>query len=229
MCFQISTITNIRKSNVTRQRRCNPNNLRTLPVSSNTLFSFPIGLWNCQSAVNKADFITSFSSHSGLSLLALTETWIRPEDTVTPAALSTNFTFSHTPRLTGRGGGTGLLISNDWKFDPLPPLFDNSSFESHSITITSPIKIHFVVVYRPPGQLGSFLEELDVLLSSFPEDGTPLVILGDFNIHLEKPQAADFHTLLASFDLKRVSTVATHKSEQPLGRQSVWFQKRTLN
>jgi len=45
-----------------------------------------------------------------------------------------------------------------------------------------------------------------MLLSSFPEDGTPLVILGDFNIHLEKPQAANFHTLLASFDLKRVPT-----------------------
>jgi len=31
------------------------------------------------------------------------------------------------------------------------------------------------------------------------------VLLGDFNFHLEKPQAADFHSLLASFDLKRVT------------------------
>ncbi len=56
-------------------------------------------------------------------------------------------------------------------------------------------------MYRPPGQLGDFLEELDVLLSNFPEDGTPLVLLGDFNIHLDKPQATDFNTLLTSFDL----------------------------
>jgi len=41
--------------------------------------------------------------------------------------------------------------------------------------------------------------------SNFPVDGTPLVILGDFNILLDKPQAADFHTLLASFDLKSVN------------------------
>ncbi len=47
-------------------------------------------------------------------------------------------------------------------------------------------------MYRPPGQLGDFLEELDVLLSNFPEDVQPLVLLGDFNIHLEKPQATDF-------------------------------------
>ncbi len=145
--------------------------------------------------------------------MALTETWIKPEDTATPAALSTNFTFSHTPRTIGRGGGTGLLISNEWKFDHLlPSPTGNSSFESHAITITHPAKIHIVVVYRPPGQLGNFLEELDVLLSNFPEDGTPLVLLGDFNIHLEKPQATDFNTLLTSFDLKRVSTTATHKS-----------------
>ncbi len=148
--------------------------------------------------------------------MALTETWIKPEDTATPAALSTNFTFSHTPHTIGRGGGTGLLISNEWKFDLLPSLTGNSSFESHAITITHPAKIHFVVVYHPPGQLGNFLEELDVLLSNFPEDGTPLVLLGDFNIHLEKPQATDFNTLLTSFDLKRVSTTATHKSGNQL-------------
>ncbi len=45
--------------------------------------------------------------------MALRETWIKPEDNATPAALSNNFSFSHTPRLTGRGGGTGLLISNN--------------------------------------------------------------------------------------------------------------------
>ncbi len=55
-----------------------------------------------------------------------------------------------------------------------------------------------------------------MLLSTFPEDGTPLVILGDFNIHLDKPQAADFHTILASFDLKRELTTATHKSGNQL-------------
>ncbi len=216
MCFQINTITTTRKPRITHCRPRNPNNLRNLPMSANTLLSFSIGLWNCQSAVNKADFITSITSHSRLNLMALTETWIKPEDNATPAALSNNFSFSHTPRLTGRGGGTGLLISNNWKFAPLPSLSINSSFESHSVTITYPLKIHFVVVYRPPGPLGNFVEELDVLLSTFPEDGTPLDILGDFNIHLDKPQAADFHTLLSSFDLKRVLTTATHKSGNQL-------------
>ncbi len=39
--------------------------------------------------------------------MALTETWIKPEDTATPAALSTNFTFS-TPF--ARLGGVEELV-----------------------------------------------------------------------------------------------------------------------
>ncbi len=60
-------------------------------MSANTLLSFSIGFWNCQSAVNKADFITSTTSHLRLNLMALTETFFKPEDNATPAALSNNF------------------------------------------------------------------------------------------------------------------------------------------
>ncbi len=176
-----------------------------------------MALWNCQSAVNKAEFISAFSLQSTLSILTLTETWIRPEDSATPAALSNNFSFSHTPRQVGRGGGTGLLISNNWKYSTHSPLCNYNSFESHAITVMAPIKLQIVVIYHPPGQiLAPFLEDLDGLLSSFMEDGTPLLVSGDFNIHLEKPYATDFHSLLASFDLKRLTTTSTHKSGNQL-------------
>ncbi len=97
MCFQINTITTTRKPRITHCRQRNPNNLRTLPMSANTLLSFSMGLWNCQSAVNKADFITSITSHSRLNLMALTETWIKPEDNATPEALSNNLSFPAPP------------------------------------------------------------------------------------------------------------------------------------
>ncbi len=211
MCFQISTITtNTRRARTVRWRQANPNNLRPVPLSSTTLLSIPIGLWNCQSAVNKADFIPSIATHSGLNLMALTETWVKPEDTATPAALSTNFTF---PTPLARLGGVEVRVSlfqinGNLNFYHL--LQATVHLNLMQLLLPNPAKIHFVVVYRPPGQLGNFLEELDVLLSNFPEDGTPLVLLGDFNIHLEKTQATDFNTLFTSFDLKRVSTTATH-------------------
>jgi len=55
-----------------------------------------------------------------------------------------------------------------------------------------------------------------VLLCSFPEDDIALVVFVDFNIHLEKPYAADFISLLASFELKRLITTGTHKSGNQL-------------
>ncbi len=97
------------------------------------------------------------------------------------------------------------------------PVVNHNSFESHAITVTAPIKLQIVVIYRPPGQtLATFLEEQDGLLSSFMEDGTPLLVFVDFNIHLEMPYATDLHSLLASFDLKRLTNTSTHKSGNQL-------------
>ncbi len=104
MCFKPIPVVSRPCSNITRRRQCNPANLRPFPTS------FSMALWNCQSAVNKADFISTFSLQSTLSILGLTETWIRPEDSATSAALSNNFSFSYTPCRFVRGGATGLLI-----------------------------------------------------------------------------------------------------------------------
>ncbi len=98
-------------SYIKRRRQCNFAHLQPICTSSSLPLSFSIGLWNCQSAVNKADLIPTFASQTALSILGLTETWIRPEDSETPAALSNNLFFSHTPRQVRKGGGTGLLIS----------------------------------------------------------------------------------------------------------------------
>ncbi|XP_076846565.1 uncharacterized protein LOC143491441 [Brachyhypopomus gauderio] len=171
------------------------------------------GLWNCQSAVRKADFISALASHHSLHFLALTETWITPENSVTPAALSSAFNFSHSPRQTGRGGGTGLLLYRKWNFTPLS--FSHlyiSSFEYHAVTVSFPTKLHINVIYRPPSLLGNFLDELDVLLSLFPIDGTPLILLGDFNLPSNKLQSSCLEPLLSSFNLALNLTPPTHRA-----------------
>ncbi|XP_062292965.1 uncharacterized protein LOC133997409 [Scomber scombrus] len=195
------------------KRQCNLGNLRSLKQTSTAKTSFSVGLWNCRSAVNKADFISGHANHLSLELLALTETWIKPEDSATPAALSINYTFSHTSRPSGRGGGTGLLISNKWKFNPLLPLNNFVSFEYHAVLVTAPVKAYVVVIYRPPGQLGDFLHELDTMLSSIPEHECPMLVLGDMNIHLDSASSVDFLSLVHSFDLRQVPT---HKAGKEL-------------
>ena len=58
----------------------------------------------------------------------------------------------------------------------------------------------------------SFLDKLNTLLSLFPEDDTPLILLGDFNIHLEASHSAAFLPLIHSFDLSLQSFPPTHKA-----------------
>ncbi|KAK3557743.1 hypothetical protein QTP86_000303 [Hemibagrus guttatus] len=121
------------------------------------------GLWNCQSAIRKADFISALASHYSFDFLALTETWIPPQNTATPAALSSAYTFSHSPRESGRGGGT--------------------------VSVTSPINLFIIVIYRPPGPL----------------------VLGDFNLPSDKLHSSGLLALLNSFSLSFNSCPPTHK------------------
>ncbi|KAK5928563.1 hypothetical protein CgunFtcFv8_013617 [Champsocephalus gunnari] len=169
------------------------------------------GLWNCQSAVPKADFISGYASLQTLDVLDLTETWITPFNTSTPTALSTAYSFSHTPRPTGRGGGIGLLLSPKWSFSLFElPNCTPSTFEFHAVTVTHPIQLTIVVLYRPPGALGNFLEELDNLLSHIPETGPPAVLLGDFNLQTGKID--ELTSLLTAFAFSLSPSPPTHKA-----------------
>ncbi len=113
MCFQYIPVILQQRSYIKRRQQRNLAHLRSIRTSSSLPLSFSMGLWNCQSAVNKAD--PAIASQTALSILGLTESWIHPEDSATPAALSNNF-FSHTPRQVRKGGGSGLLNSNNWKY-----------------------------------------------------------------------------------------------------------------
>ncbi|KAK3559242.1 hypothetical protein QTP86_008512 [Hemibagrus guttatus] len=169
------------------------------------------GLWNCQSAVKKADFISALASQYSFDFLALPETWISPQNTATMAALSSSYTFSHSPRESGRGGGTGLLLSWRWCSSPPPSHLTTSSFEFHAVSVTSPINLFIIVIYRPSGPLGDFLEEMDTLLSVGPSDSTPLMVLGDFNLPSDKLHSFGLLALLNSFSLSFNSCPPTHK------------------
>ena len=74
----------------------------------------------------------------------------------------------------------------------------------------------FSIVYRSSGPLGCFLDELDTLLSSLPEDGTPVILLGDFNLPPESHQSSSVASLLQSFALTLSTSPATHKAGNQL-------------
>uniref|UniRef100_A0A3B1IPZ4 Reverse transcriptase domain-containing protein n=1 Tax=Astyanax mexicanus TaxID=7994 RepID=A0A3B1IPZ4_ASTMX len=217
MCFQIPTLISCNTRRHRHQgRNRNPSNLLYPPSSLSSQVLVHGGLWNCHSAVLKADFITALASAQSLDFLALTETWITPENSATPAALSSAFAFSHSPWPTGRGGGTGLLLSRKWSFTVLSFLhLDISSFEFHAVTISFPVKLHIIVLYRPPGPLGNFIDELDTLLSGLPVESS-LILLGDFNLPSEKLQSSCLLPLLSSFSLSLNLSAPTHRAGNTL-------------
>ncbi|KAK3540433.1 hypothetical protein QTP70_030982 [Hemibagrus guttatus] len=79
------------------------------------------------------------------------------------------------------------------------------------VSVTSPINLFIIVIYRPPGPLGNFLDEMDTLLSVFPSDSTPLTVLGDFNLPSDKLHSSGLLALLNSFSLSFNSCPPTHK------------------
>ncbi len=155
MCFQTIPVDSQPRPNITDRWQRNLANLCPISTSSTTPLSFSMALWNCQSAVNKANLISAFSLQSTLSILGLTETWIRPEDFATLAALSNNF-FSLTPHV--KLAGVGALVCSFQTIGNTQPTHCNylcnyNSFESHAITVIAPIKLQIVVIYRSPGQI----------------------------------------------------------------------------
>ncbi|KAK3540138.1 hypothetical protein QTP70_026879 [Hemibagrus guttatus] len=191
MCLKpISVVTSYRhRHSHPRTRGHVSSNLIYPPLLSQSQTVVVGGLWNCQSAVRKADFLSAISSHYSFDFLALTETWISPQNTATPAALSSAYAFSHSPR-SGRGGGT--------------------------VSVTSPMNLIIIVIYCPTGPLADFLEEMDTLLSVFPSDSTPLMALGDFNLASDKLQSSGLLALLNSFSLSFNSCPPSHKGGNTL-------------
>ena len=120
--------------------------------------------------------------------------------------------FFQTPRVNKRGGGVSLFVSNAFKFTPinLPSL---SSFECISGKLEyGRACLNILNIYRPPGPASSFFSELQdllVYLASLPHD---LVLMGDFNLHVES-SSSDVRLLtgiLESFDLNQHVNFPTH-------------------
>ena len=104
-----------------------------------------------------------------------------------------------------------------WSYQVLPlEHLARSAFQLHAVTVSILIKLSIVVIYFPPGPLRDFNDEMDALLSCFPEDGTPIVILGDFNILPEKLHSPELTNFFTTFDLTLTPSPPTHRAGNQL-------------
>jgi len=181
---------------------------------------------------NKPEILKHTIHDNNIDLFCLTETWLQPDtpQSVINSLLSPNYSFTHTPRLTGTGGGLGVISKNNLttKNINLPKY---SSFEAQSLSFTVspsflpgtfPTTLPFILlnIYRPPSSSQSdFLSEFTSLLEDFHCSPSDLIITGDFNLHLDNPSApyvSSFLDILDTFGLTQHITFPTHESGHTL-------------
>ena len=171
---------------------------------------------NACSVANKTSIISEYATEN-VDILAITETWMKPDDPVTASDLTPpGFSLHHAPR-TGRvGGGVGVLYKNEFKLTAKENP-KTSSYESTLCTFKSDHNKNLVllVVYRPPSSsFAIFLDEFSSCLEDLITSPNEILVLGDFNLHYEDAfdhQANRFKSLLMGFNLKQHISEATHK------------------
>ena len=143
---------------------------------------------NCRSILSKLTEIRELATDLQVAILALSETWLNNE--TNQFVNIPGYVFVSNNRKGEPGGGVGLLIRNDLKFQLYNPLCSTEPSTFESLFIRLKLKnssLIIGVIYRPPGQaLKEFNEEIDDMLSSFKKTTTGVILLGDFNINLLK-------------------------------------------
>ena len=148
-------------------------NLMSLPRRPHQCFSsIPLDfcLLNIRGS-NKGDEIVEFVTDNDLDILAMTETWLKPEHDIARGDMTTaGYTLYEEPRPgEKRGGGVAVLCLKKAK------RFKANTFESMNALITSGTKsVRLVVVYRPQSKKDqnatAFLAEFGALLETLALD-----------------------------------------------------------
>lgn len=180
--------------------------------------AFKMALLNIRSLLNKAWIINDFISENKIDCLFLTETWLSTDAPFTLIeATPPSFHFTYSIRTDRRGGGTAIILSSSYNFKDI--MFGSyKSFEYQSIILKSQ-KILCLLLYRPPGQCSFFLSEFSELLSVVHIEYENIIILCDFNVHVDNPSnvfAAEFFYVLNCMNFHQHVHVPTHNKGHTL-------------
>ena len=207
------------------------NLLRSLQKSS-IVHHQPAGLHcamvNTCSIRNKADDFINHVTDADYDICFISETWLQKDNPIDNAICNTLNTDTHDfiscPRPTkNRGGGIGVYYKKNLKVKLLQHHI-HSTFEMCLTNIQAKVENFMVlVVYRPPYSsknrhtVNMFITEFADVCTSIMSTHTDkrLLILGDFNIHMDEPTNADtaaFIDLLSTFNWHQLVNDTTHTS-----------------
>ena len=133
-----------------------------------------------------ADFINSDKSN----IIAVPDTWLRPDDTDSFIASVTppGYKCTHVPRPEGRGGGVRFFIHDNIDFKVLPqPCFNTFESTSVHLSMGNAQNIIFHTVYWPPNvSKAKFMEDFRSFVEGAASTSCENIILADLNFRLDK-------------------------------------------
>ena len=210
------------------KRGVNYNNLTQVPLTS--IRSLPgkhmlmdCCLLNTRSVRNKAIIVKDYVVENNIDLVGLTETWLKPgvADAAKIEDLKPNgYKLPHEARKKKRAGGVGILHRSNIDIATKESV-TFKSFEYMETVLRSPCKsVRVIAVYRPPPSKENrltckmFFEDFTVFLEQQTITNGCLLIMGDFNFHVEDvsdSEAMQFLELLNVNNLQQHISQSTHK------------------
>ena len=212
-----------------KQTKINKQNLISISrTNTKSTFELKFGNVNAMSFNNKSHSILETVLDHKLDTLLITETWINDEKADVLGDLNSNgYTFKNFPREDCRGGGIGLLSSDYLQINNLSH-YNSTSFQYITCTIGSfqhSCTITLLGCYHPPPSKintasdAVFIDQFGILLEEIISDAGNLIILGDMNIQVNKPDEViphDYLQMIETLDLEQLVTFPTHRSGNTL-------------
>lgn len=187
------------------------------PPSTNRL---RCALANVRSLCNKPSLIAELIISQRLSILFITESWLKGDEEYDAAVLTDatpiNYSFLSVPRANKRGGGLVMIYHNSLKVNHVVSVNNYPSFENAVFDISCSNKSFLgVLIYRQPSSsLAAFSADFDLLCTDLlPHE--EILIVGDFNIPSQAPNT-DFSSTLVSHSLRQHVTFPTHRQGNTL-------------
>ena len=125
--------------------------------------------------------------------------------------------FFHTSREMRRGGGVGILYRSTLNIKQLDRVSERLSYKCLECCLTSDSTLYrTILVHRSPTALStlSFLDEFSDHLDETVYSGGNLIVLRDFNFHVDDTSDADatkFIDMIESYNVALHVSVSTHR------------------
>ena len=185
-----------------------------------------IGTLNCQSIRNKVNGVLEHLINNEVDVCLMQETFLTDHDSAILEEIKEfGFKINSVPRTDGREhGGLAMLYKSSIKMKADKSKTNNQykSFEFAVSTLKTEVGlIRFCNMYRPPYStkhritIKQFIEEFKEYLESVTLKPGYTVLLGDFNIHVEREHdyyVKQFNALLLQFGYKQIVPI-TYKTQ----------------